>query len=225
MKKFFLLFSILIFFLPQKAGASFAYLPNVLKFTQDFYQESQPIIDNLENTKEGSYIPGVFDSKVINFKNISQKAKEAVKKVKAEEQKKRDEERLRIANIEPIMDGKYIDVDFKTQTLTAFQDRQAVYRFKVSTGAWNYPTPTGMQSIKNKISRAYSKEYNLYMPWWMAINWNGYGIHELPEYPNGYKEGANLLGRAVSHGCIRLGVGPAKAIYDWANIGDPVYVH
>jgi lipoprotein-anchoring transpeptidase ErfK/SrfK len=64
------------------------------------------------------------------------------------------------------------------------------------------------------------------MPYWMAIVPGGkFGIHELPEWPGGYKEGANHLGTPVSHGCVRLGVGPAQTVYNWADIGTPVVVH
>jgi lipoprotein-anchoring transpeptidase ErfK/SrfK len=61
------------------------------------------------------------------------------------------------------------------------------------------------------------------MPWWMAFKY-GYGLHELPEWPSGKKEGENHLGIRVSHGCIRLGVGPAKWIYDWTPVGTRVEV-
>lgn len=51
-----------------------------------------------------------------------------------------------------------------------------------------------------------------------------YGIHELPEWPNGVKEGTGHLGTAVSGGCVRLGIGPAKALYDWAEVGTEVEI-
>jgi len=58
------------------------------------------------------------------------------------------------------------------------------------------------------------------------MNFNGPDyIHELPYWPNGYREGENHLGVKVSHGCVRLGIGPAKYVFDWAEIGTPVYVH
>jgi lipoprotein-anchoring transpeptidase ErfK/SrfK len=64
------------------------------------------------------------------------------------------------------------------------------------------------------------------MPFWMAVAADGkFGIHELPEWPGGYKEGANHLGIPVSHGCIRLGVGPAKQVYDWTEVGTPVVIY
>ncbi len=87
-------------------------------------------------------------------------------------------------------------------------------------------TPRGEFKVSNKHPRPWSKQYGLYMPYWMAIMSSGkYGIHELPEWPSGYKEGENHLGTPVSHGCVRLGVGAAKRVYEWAEIGTPIIIH
>ena len=51
------------------------------------------------------------------------------------------------------------------------------------------------------------------------------GIHELPEWPNGYKEGEAHLGTKASHGCVRLGVGPAEYLYNIAPLGTKVIIH
>ena len=59
------------------------------------------------------------------------------------------------------------------------------------------------------------------MPFWMQFTGMGHGIHELPEWPGGYKEGAAHLGIPVSHGCVRLGIGPAQTVYNWADKGTP----
>lgn len=120
--------------------------------------------------------------------------------------------------------GKLITIDLSDQKLSYFQDGFRINSFLVSTGRWNFPTPIGEFAIQNKIPRAYSRRYNLYMPWWMAFYQGQYGIHELPEWANGAKEGENHLGTPVSHGCIRLGVGPAKTLYDWARVGTRVIV-
>lgn len=123
-------------------------------------------------------------------------------------------------------EGKYIDVDIGSQTMVLFQDGQAVKQFLVSSGKRGMDTPKGEFSVKNKALRPWSKTYGLYMPYWMAFTADGkFGIHELPEWPGGYKEGANHLGRPVSHGCIRLGVGNAKFVYEWADIGTVLIVH
>ncbi|OGF23208.1 hypothetical protein A3D45_01350 [Candidatus Falkowbacteria bacterium RIFCSPHIGHO2_02_FULL_42_9] len=96
--------------------------------------------------------------------------------------------------------------------------------FKISSGKSSLPTPKGNFKIDGKALRAWSN-YGLWMPYWLSLR-NGYfGIHELPVWPNGAKEGANHLGTPVSHGCVRLGVGPAKFLYDWAPIGTAVKIY
>ncbi len=123
-------------------------------------------------------------------------------------------------------EGKYVDVNLSTQVLTLFENGQAVDAYMISSGKRGMDTPTGEFKIENKAIRPWSKRYNLYMPYWQAITPDGlYGIHELPEWPGGYKEGANHLGTPVSHGCMRLGVGPAKRVYEWAPVGTPVVIY
>jgi lipoprotein-anchoring transpeptidase ErfK/SrfK len=121
--------------------------------------------------------------------------------------------------------GKYIEVNLTEQNLYLMNGTNIEGTYRVSTGKWSMPTPVGEYTINNKDPRAYSQEYNLYMPWWMAFIGSKYGIHELPEWPDGRKEGEGHLGTPVSHGCIRLGVGAAETVYNWADVGTPVYVH
>lgn len=123
-----------------------------------------------------------------------------------------------------LADGKYIEVNLSTQTLYLFDGDNEQGAYSVSTGKWDMPTPIGTRTISGKSDRAWSAKYGLYMPYWMDIG-GGYGIHELPEWPNGYKEGESHLGTPVSHGCIRLGVGAAASVYGWAPIGTQVFIH
>jgi len=122
--------------------------------------------------------------------------------------------------------GKYIDINTETQVMVTFENGKALDAYMISSGKRGLETPKGNYTIHNKTPRAWSKSYGLYMPYWMALVSDGkFGIHELPEWPGGYKEGANHLGTPVSHGCVRLGVGPAEIVYNWADIGTPVTVH
>ena len=125
-----------------------------------------------------------------------------------------------------ITTGKYIDINLATQIMTIFQDGESRGAYLISSGKRGMDTPKGTHQIYNKSARPWSKQYHLFMPYWMAITSDGkYGIHELPEWPGGYKEGQNHLGIPVSHGCVRLGVGPAENVYHWADIGTPVVVY
>lgn len=94
----------------------------------------------------------------------------------------------------------------------------------VSTGRAGLRTPTGTFHVLSKTPRAWSRSAGLWMPWWLQFTQRGHGIHELPEWPSGIKEGANHLGRPVSHGCVRLGVGAAQRLYAWAPIGTKVEI-
>ncbi len=134
-----------------------------------------------------------------------------------------------------LFEGKYIQVNLSDQKLYQIEGNTLVKTYIVSTGKWSTPTPRGTFRIGVKHPRAYSAGFGLYMPYWMNIlgtpdgsgselRTGEYGLHELPEWPNGYKEGQSHLGTPVSHGCVRLGVGDAAAIYAWADSGTPVVI-
>lgn len=124
-----------------------------------------------------------------------------------------------------ISQGRYIDIDLTHQVMSIFEDGLRKDSYKVSTGKRSMKTPTGTFKVFSKVPRPWSAKYGLYMPYYLGFTYQGHGIHELPEWPSGYKEGANHLGIPVSHGCVRLGVGPAKIVYDFASKGTPVVVH
>lgn len=121
--------------------------------------------------------------------------------------------------------GRFIEINLSEQNLYRFDGTFLVATHSVSTGKWSMPTPEGEYAINNKDPRAYSRKYELYMPYWMSFIGSEYGIHELPEWPDGTKEGESHLGTPVSHGCVRLGRGDAQAVYDWVEIGTPVFIH
>jgi len=124
---------------------------------------------------------------------------------------------------------KRIAVHIKTQKLGYYLGGVLLDETIVSTGLPSKPTPLGTYTITAKAPRAWSRSAKLWMPWWM--NFTGkrayagvYALHELPEWPGGKKEGADHLGKPVSHGCIRLGIGTAKDLYDWTPIGTKVTI-
>lgn len=128
--------------------------------------------------------------------------------------------------IEPaIVAGRYVDIDLTNQNLYIFENGQEKGAFKVSTGLRGMNTPVGEFKVMGKYTRPWSKKYSLFMPWFIQFTNQGHGIHELPEWPGGYKEGANHLGIPVSHGCVRLGVGPAKEVYDFVEKGTAIVIH
>ena len=119
---------------------------------------------------------------------------------------------------------KRIEINTGAQELSYFLGGVRMDTFIVSSGKPGMYTPLGYFIIDSKHLRAWSS-YGLWMPYWMSLQ-NGYfGIHELPEWPDGTKEGEDHLGIPVSHGCIRLGVGPAEFLYNWAPLGTPVFIY
>ncbi|MCX6809954.1 MAG: L,D-transpeptidase family protein [Candidatus Berkelbacteria bacterium] len=191
------------------------------------------------NTKGSKKIISSVDNTVISEGKEAQelditKSKESVKKALENQTrtielavvtKPIEEETFTPGNNPGKYPGKYIEVNLSEQTLYLFDGSTPQGTFKVSTGKWSMPTPEGEYSINNKDPRAYSREYNLYMPYWMSFIGSQYGIHELPEWPDGTKEGEGHLGTPVSHGCIRLGRGAAEQVYNWADIGTTVFIH
>lgn len=124
---------------------------------------------------------------------------------------------------------KRIEIDRKAQLLRYTVGPYVLGEHRVSTGKRSTPTPKGTFRIASKNNRAWSRRANLWMPKWMNFTGPGapagrFGIHELPEWRSGKKEGANHLGVPVSGGCVRLGVGPAQTLYAWADVGTTVIV-
>jgi len=132
----------------------------------------------------------------------------------------------KLPEIEEIIREKRIEIDLSEQKMRLYENDKMIKEALVSTGQPGMETPIGEFQIYNKFPRAWSKMASLWMPYWMAFLPTGFmGIHELPEWPNGHKEGEKSLGHPASHGCIRLGVGDAKFVYDWAEIGTPVIIN
>jgi lipoprotein-anchoring transpeptidase ErfK/SrfK len=130
-----------------------------------------------------------------------------------------------LPEIEVKPEAKKIVIDLSEQKLYTYEDKKLAGEYLVSTGKRGMETPIGEFKVYEKRLRAWSKMAGLWMPFWMLIDpKRGVGIHELPEWPNGYKEGANHLGTPVSHGCVRLGVGAAETVYNWAEIGTVVII-
>ena len=116
------------------------------------------------------------------------------------------------------------EINLKDQTMSFFVDGIKWREFPVSTGKASMPTPKGDFIVVNKIEKAWSRSYGLWMPFWLGLDSGGIGIHELPVWPNGYREGEDHLGKAVSHGCIRLGLGAAEYVYDRVEVGDAIKI-
>ena len=126
-------------------------------------------------------------------------------------------------NKEKIKLKKRIEINTDSQKLSYFLGGVRMGKFIISSGI-NNSTPKGYYAVSNKSPKAWS-HYGLWMPWWMGLNSGRIGIHELPVWPNGYREGEDHLGTPVSHGCIRLGVDSAEFLYNWTPINTEVFIY
>jgi len=122
--------------------------------------------------------------------------------------------------------GKEILIDISEQHLYAYQDNQIVFSLVVSTGTGD-STRIGSFKVLDKIPRAYSSRFNIWMPYWLGIYWSGTlenGIHGLPLLMNGVELWGNLIGQPATYGCIESKTADIKKLYDWAEIGTTVII-
>lgn len=114
---------------------------------------------------------------------------------------------------------------------------KSFYSYIISSGAWDTKTPTGDHKIYNKQELRIAGKAPYYrMPYWMGLNINGapfvgYGLHEVPylgtsrETSDFYARGLKYdLGKNVSHGCVRSGDKDAPFVFEFGELGMPVYV-
>lgn len=87
-------------------------------------------------------------------------------------------------------------IDLSTQTMQVIIDDEPVYTWPVSTARRGYVTPTGTYRPTRLHRKWYSRKYdNAPMPHSIFFR-GGYAIHGTTA--------VRSLGRAASHGCIRL---------------------
>ncbi|MBN1583814.1 MAG: L,D-transpeptidase family protein [Anaerolineae bacterium] len=124
--------------------------------------------------------------------------------------------------------SKRIEVNISQQRMYVWQGETLLYNWVCSTGGSGTGTAVGHFSVLNKIPEAWGSTWSLRMPYWMGIYQVGSlqnGIHALPILPNGQILWAGYLGSRVSYGCIILSTENAQILYNWADIGTPVWIH
>jgi len=111
----------------------------------------------------------------------------------------------------PLSEAAYaellIKVDKSTQRMTVTVNGVQLYNWPVTTGGSGYDTPGGaFKPFRMEIDH-YSDEYdNAPMPYSIFFTQTGNAIHGTYEQRN--------LGRAVSHGCVRLSVKNAATLWN-----------
>lgn len=99
-----------------------------------------------------------------------------------------------------------IDIDKASQRMSVTVDGQPRYTWPVSTGAAGYDTPSGSFKPFRMEASHFSREFdNAPMPHAVFFTQIGHAIHGTNQVRN--------LGRAASHGCVRLSPGNAATLY------------
>jgi lipoprotein-anchoring transpeptidase ErfK/SrfK len=112
------------------------------------------------------------------------------------------------ANPEPAQAGSQIliNIDKSLQEMTVFVDGIERYQWPVSTGLRGYSTPSGSFAASSTNKIWYSKQWdNAPMPHAIFFTKEGHAIHGSYE--------TKKLGRAASHGCVRLAPKNAEALF------------
>jgi hypothetical protein len=100
-----------------------------------------------------------------------------------------------------------VNIDKSEQHMTVFVDGIEKYSWPVSTGLRGYSTPSGNFTASSMNKIWYSKQWdNAPMPHAIFFTKDGHAIHGTNETKN--------LGRAASHGCVRLAPKNAQTLFD-----------
>lgn len=127
---------------------------------------------------------------------------------------------------EGVDNNRWISIDLYNQTLAAYEDGRLVFAALVATGSGELYSDPGLYYIYEKreleqMQGSYTSDrsdfYSLEgVPWTMYYN-HAQAIHGI-YWPAS-------LGFTQSHGCVNMFPGDAHWLFNWADLGDWVYVH
>jgi lipoprotein-anchoring transpeptidase ErfK/SrfK len=121
---------------------------------------------------------------------------------------------------------RQIVVSIPDRKLAIVENGTVVKIYPVAVGAENSPSPTGSFTIVNRLTDpTYYHKGTVIGPGadnplgnrWIGLNQKGYGIH-----------GTNVqssIGKAASHGCIRLGRKDLIDLFTRVQVGNVVEIH
>jgi hypothetical protein len=117
-------------------------------------------------------------------------------------------------------------ISIPDRRLAVTEDGRIVKVYAVAVGASVSPSPTGTLKIINKVANpTYFHSGKVIRPGksnplgdrWMGLSATGYGIHGT--------NAPNSIGKAASHGCIRMGKEDVENLFKLVRVGDVVEIH
>jgi hypothetical protein len=125
-----------------------------------------------------------------------------------------------------VENGRWVDINLAEQSLTVYDNSKMVFATLVSTGTKPFYTQPGLFKIYEKkdaetMSGDFSLDKSGYyyledVPWTMYFD-------QLRALHGAYWHAR--FGYDASHGCVNLSIGDSRWLYDWAKVGDYVFVY
>lgn len=124
---------------------------------------------------------------------------------------------------EGVTNGRWIEVNLEQQTLAVYEDSRMVYATLIASGLGPLWTKPGLFQIYEKKETELMRNndpsdfyYIQDVPWTMYFD-EARALHGA-FWRTGF-------GYPQSHGCVNLSVGDSHWLFNWADVGDWVYVH
>ena len=116
-----------------------------------------------------------------------------------------------------------IVVSLEDRKLALVEDGQVKKVYTVAIGKPSTPSPVGTFTIQRRVKNpVYQHDGKTVQPGpgnpvgtrWMGLSVKGYGIHGTNQ--------PNSIGKAASHGCIRMAMSDLEEMYEMVSVGDQV---
>ena len=116
-------------------------------------------------------------------------------------------------------------VSIPDRKLALLDDGKVVKVYRVAVGAASSPSPAGEFEIVNRVTNPTYYHPHIVIPAsaqspigmrWLGLNRKGYGIHGTNE--------PRSIGRAASHGCIRMSNRDIAQFFELVRVGDLVEI-
>lgn len=127
------------------------------------------------------------------------------------------------ANVTPEQVKRTIVVSLEDRKLALVEDGEVKKVYAVAVGKSSTPSPVGTFTIQRRVKNpVYQHEGKVVQPGpsnpvgtrWMGLSVKGYGIHGTNE--------PKSIGKAASHGCIRMARKDLEQMYEMVHVGDTV---
>ena len=126
-------------------------------------------------------------------------------------------------SVDPVQVKRTIVVSLEDRKLALVENGQVKKVYTVAVGKPSTPSPVGTFTIQRRVKNPmYQHDGKVVEPGpgnpvgtrWMGLSVKGYGIHGTNE--------PNSIGKAASHGCIRMARKDLEEMYAMVSVGDTV---